>query len=196
MLGMLMPQVSGLLGTSVLEANDFEGKDLENAIVYFHTQMNDKTNEFLEKLTSEDTPTVDYVLEDGECGTNNVSTYCLAVKLDAILTDYETYLLAIADEIDFEEEDEGESVDISLEDALIASQNKQSIIDTELEAARYTLDLTLSVYNQIQLVYPVHQEFIHVIGGLADYNSNLADVRSQIEHFPSEFNDVTTVQCK
>ena len=68
--------------------------------------------------------------------------------------------------------------------------------ESEITAARDSLDLTLAVYNQAQLIYPVHQSFVELQKSLEGFRDALADVRDVIEPYPGRFNDALTITCQ
>lgn len=165
---------------------------LEESVIAFHTQMNKTTNDYLKKLLKTATPNVAFVIDGSECSDDNVSTYCLAVDLNAELLKFEKEIISRKEA--FKEEED--TATYTIEDAVKNTGARRSFIDEEIIEARATLDLTLTTYNEIQSVYPMHRELVTLIKNLETYRSNLADVRSIVEYYPAKFNDATTIQCK
>lgn len=199
-LGIAMPYVmAGNLLTSVTNPYDNRSESVENIVIQYHLAVNKLTNEFIDTLLSEEKPNVNYVNNDEECESGNVSTYCLAVVLNAELENFELAIVQRKSDVTYQSNDsdtEGGTEIRTLEQAIEANAKQQSFIEEEVMAARDTLDLTLAVYNQIQIVYPVHKEFQKVIGSLETYNKKLAEIRKSVELFPSKFNDASTVSCE
>ena len=189
-----------MLRTSVLDYSQSE--DIDDAIVQYHTQVNDMVNEFVYILLTEAEPNIKPVSDDSECEDGNVSTYCLAVKINDELLGFEEYMVSRYGEL--AEAAEGEDEYLSLEEMIEASASKETKIAEELTAAEDSLDLLLYTYNQIQIVYPVHKIFVgdggkdegSLLGALNNFNKSLRDVRDEVEVFPSTFNDATTVKCQ
>lgn len=166
---------------------------MEEAIKAYHLANNVTVNEFLEKLLDPNlTDQVVYPGDDAEC-TDNVSTYCLAVVLNTNLVQFEIYLQKNQNKFSDTLFEDGV---ISLDDAFTVASSQRSTVDEQVLLSEQTLDLTLAVYNQVQLVYPVHKEMLNLIQNLDDYRGNLADIRNVLEKYPSKFNGASTAQCK
>lgn len=193
-LGILVPYLSPMFVFA--DVTQFDGKSLEAAAISYHQQVNKTVNDFLERLIATDNPDVTYVSSDEGCGSGSASTYCLAVALNPILTEYITYLEGKRDSIAASDLGFDENEAPTLDQALSASVTRDTLIDSEVSAATETLDLTLAIYNQIQLVYPTHKELEALVDSLQDFNDGLADIRDFVETFPGKFNDATTIQCK
>lgn len=189
--GMLLPNLGGNLKTSVINYGDNK-YTLEEAVIAFHTEMNDITNTYIKKLLKTASPNVSYPTDDSKCGSDNVSTYCLAVKLNAELRTFELEIANRKD--DFKEV--SDTATYTFEEATKNVAERRNFIQDEISAARQTLDLTLATYNEIQNVYPIHREFVSLIKNLETYRSNLADIRDEIAYYPAKFNDATTIECK
>ncbi len=192
MLGVLVPYVSPMM--LVANATQFDPYSLEDAAVKYHQKADEIVDGFLERLITTQNPDVTFVASEEGCSSSSASTYCLAAALNPLLDEYLTYLnkqksIVEADELDFDSR-------TSLKDAFDASLTRETLIDTEILAAVETMDLTLAVYNQIQLVYPVHKEFEALVKSLQGFNNGLADIRNYVELFPGKFNDATTIECK
>lgn len=185
--GMLAPELrAGYAQTSVGTYGDDE--TFEDDLIELHTTMNDITNEFLDTLFTEQELVLEYPLDGEGCTEDNVSTYCLGVKLNDELHAFELTLAERSKEL--------EPGTTNLEDATSQSAARKNFIETEIFAARETLELTLSVYNEVQNVFPTHKALLTTIVNLEDYRNNLAKIRDVIELYPGKFNDASTIQCK
>ena len=198
--GFLFPRTYGAaLRADVLEST-YDGYDLEEAIMAYHLQNNDTVNDYLEKLLDPDFAQDGYVIyppHDEDCSKENVSTYCLSVVLNQNLGEFEKYLVSHKSEYNFSEyEGEDGSSVISLEEAFEAASAQRSTVNDQIVSAENTLDLTLAIYNQVQIVYPVHAELVELIKNMEDYRTKLSKVRDILELYPSKFNGATTAQCK
>lgn len=189
--GIFLPNFSGPETVSAINYGD-DKYSLEEAVIAFHTQMNDIANGYIKKLLKTKSPNVSYPAADDECESDNVSTFCLAVKLNAELKDFELEISGRKD--DFKEP--GDTAVYSLEEAAQSVAERRNFIANEIGSARETLDLTLATYNEIQNVYPIHKELVTLIKNLETYRSNLADIRNEIAIYPAKFNDATTIECK
>lgn len=177
--------------TSVLEYGS-KSTSVEDDVVRFHLEVNKLTNDFLKKLIKEDKPNVDYPLADEECSKDNVSTFCLASILNEELTSFEIGMLAQKKRF----KDPSDTRNLSLDDAIKNQSDRSLLIDGEVQSAKKAIDLTLAVYNEAQLAYPVHKELTYMIKNIEEYRDNLSKVRDSVELFPGEFNDASTAQCK
>jgi len=119
----------------------------------------------------------------------------LAKELNANFTAFDSALNSYADEFQMEDLASG-TIASTIEDAIAQHAARTSSIDYQREVGEMAMDLTLAVYNQVQLVYPVHTEFEKLFSNLEEFSSNLALVRDVIELFPSKFNGASTIQCK
>jgi len=196
--GILLPPALGSnLSANVTSENAFAGiESVDEVVVQYHLLANAYTNSYLEALTNEayqDYNATAYVSSE-ECSNGNVTTYCLAVLMNDLLVDFELKLNSMKDQSDFSHLD-GSSIN-SLEEGLGKALSDQNKIEQEIEAARDTLDLTLSVYNQVQSVYPLHKELADLIANMETYRDNLAAIRGQMELYPSRFNNATSPTCK
>jgi hypothetical protein len=193
-IGMAMPQIfGGNLSADILDNKYSDSKlSLEDVIVKYHLNVNDITNQYIETLITEEDPIVLYPVNSEDCNEANVSSYCLSLILNDEFKDLE---IALADR----QEDvvpKGADLEARIDDAIKQSADRKLLINDELEVAKDTLDLTLETYNQIQLVYPLHKEFLTLIENLEDYRDNLGALRAVIDLFPSKFNDATTIHCQ
>lgn len=204
--GFLFPRTYGpLLTSNSFGVGDsiYDGLTLTEGVKRFHLENNGIVNVFLEQLLDPDYATLGYVSypPDLEGSTepnceDNVSTFCLAVYLNYNLEEFEVFLQKNKDKLNFGTAEDDSSNPITLEDAFEEASAQRSLVDTQTLLAEDTIDLTLAVYNQVQIVYPVHEEMLALIQNLDDYRGNLASVRDVIEKYPSKFNGASTAQCK
>lgn len=202
--GFLLPRSYGpLLSADVLKSK-YDGGTLEEVITQYHLDQNEIVNEnYLALLLDEDFAQSGYVayppnLEgstEPNCE-NNVSTFCLAVALNANLEEFEKFLVNHQDSLDFSPDDDETTGPTSIQEAFNEASTQRTTVDEQIQLATETMDLTLAVYNQVQLVYPVHVEMLKLVENLDDYRGNLAEVRNIIELYPSKFNGASTAQCK
>lgn len=207
--GLLLPRSYGPL----LSANSLDGiyddyTNLDEVIKAYHLNSNAIVNYYLERLLDPNQAEYGYVSyppdlpnEDGapipNCSENNVSTFCLAVALNENLEDFGKYLQKHQNDVDFGTAEDGDaSTLVTLNDALKMASSQRNTVDAQVQLSEETLDLTLAIYNQVQLVYPLHAEMLTLIENLDDYRSNLAELRNLIERYPSKFNGASTAQCK
>jgi hypothetical protein len=212
-IGLLMPAMMQVLGDSSLLSADAVSLDnkyddsqylcVEQIMEQYHLNVNNLTNEYLDFLISggqENGKDIDVsFVEASSCDGTNVSTFCLASVLNEELIQLEKALTDRADEIAVTCDDEGnpqEESALTLDEVFASSSARQSFIQNEMEAAEDALDMTLSVYNQVQLVWPLHQEMSVSIMELENFRDHLASVRKVTEKFPSRFNDATTLSCQ
>lgn len=198
LIGVLMPAALGpTIQANVSSDNVFEGtQSVEEVIIQYHLIANSYVNMYLELVTNENYQDYDataFVSEE-DCSDGNVTTYCLAVIMNDLLVDFEEKLRSMENSFDVYSEDSGSPTSVT--QAVTQAIGERDRINSEIEAARDTLDLTLSVYNQVQTVYPMHKEMADLITNLEQYRDNLAAVRSQLELYPSRFNNATSPTCK
>lgn len=178
----------------------YDSMVLDEAILSYHTGVNATVNEYLEHLLDANAAEygyVNYPPEDDLCTPNNFSTYCLAVRLNQELLGFEIYLEKNKDKVnDLLEDERKEEGVVSLEDALEAATAQRTAINDQILLARDALDLSLAVYDQVQIVYPVHVQMNALIRNMEEYRDQLAAVRRVVELYPSKFNGASTIQCQ
>lgn len=200
-LGFMMPRLSPvLLKTSVTEYASAE--NLDTLIVGYHLQVNEITNGYIERLLASENPDVLYPPSDEGCDDENLSTFCLAKALNESLTAFEKELMSRKSELEDlsstsedTESEEGASV-LTFGDALLKASQQKSVVEGQMQSAEDALDLTLAVYNQLQVVYPIHKEMLTFRTNLESFRDNLSLVRNVLELYPSRFNGATSAQCK
>ena len=94
------------------------------------------------------------------------------------------------------EDEESDTGPLTISEALDKATEQRTTFEDQEVLAEQALDLTLAIYNQVQVVYPVHTELSILISNLENYRSNLAKIRDVIEFYPSKFNGASTAQCK
>ncbi len=191
LIGFFVPLLwSGPLEASALTNPYTKARSWDEAVIQYHLKVNKTTNEYLKKLTNQPQPDVSFPGSPEKCGKKNVSTYCLSVVLTEQLHFLETDLV----------KRKGQTVGISevdlLDNAIQENISRRKAIETEIESARHSLDLVLALYDQVQVVYPIHEEYLSLIKNLEKYRDALGKLRDQIELYPSKFNDAVTAQCE
>jgi len=204
-IGFLVPHSTGgfLLTDATEVPSDYdEYATVDLAMQAYHIYNNYVVNWYLDSLLNPDQAQSGYVSyppEDSECeafGTN-VSSYCLAVILNDNLKQYEIYLAKHKDELAAQTNADGtDSGTITLDEALKSATEQRRTFEDQAKVSEDALDLTLALYNQVQIVYPVHKELDTLRSNLEDYLKNLANLRDVIEKYPSKFNGASTAQCK
>lgn len=175
---------------------------IDEAMQAYHITTNEIVNQYLERLLDPDNAQLGYVSyppDDGECDATgtNVSTYCLAVVLNKNLEQYEIYLSKNKDKLNVSRNSDGSDAGtITIDDALQQATEQRRTVEDQMSVSEDALDLTLAIYNQVQIVYPVHSELVTMIGNLEDYRKNLASLRDIIDKYPSKFNNASTASCK
>ncbi len=182
--------VGGLLQASVLNPY-VDAQSYEEVTVAYHLKINDMVNAHLKKLTAEGaTPDVSYPGSPDNCSEDNVSTFCLAVRMNSEYDLFKTEMLKRTDE--FEPLENGTYLD----QAINADRSRGESIEREINNAALAMDLLLSGYNQIQVVYPVHRELGTLFQNLEAFRDELANTRDIVEKFPARFNDAVTLECQ
>lgn len=193
-MGFFLPLFQPAFGrASVVDYSD-SSLSVDDMIVQYHSNMNQITNDFIDRLIHSDDPNVLYPPSDESCDSDNVSTFCLAQKLNDELTAFELGLLSHRDEIPEEITLDLEPTDLNTAFQKASEQN--NVLQEQRQYSQDTLELTLAVYNQIQVVYPMHTEMLRLITNLKSYRDNLAALRDVIELYPNKFNGATTAQCQ
>jgi len=200
-IGFILPRAnpSFLKADSSSIADPYANSTLEESIVAYHLKVNTITNAYLTLLLDPDSAKlgyVEYLADKTECSAKgpNVSTYCLAVVLDAELTQFENHITSKASQFDLENGDFKEVT--TLEEAKQAADSQATLIQEQVSTAEDALDLNLAVYNQIQTVYPLHVELTALVDNLKAYRDNLAKLRDTLSPFPGKFNGATSSDCK
>ncbi len=193
-LGFFLPLFQPAFGrASIVDYTD-SSLSVDDMIVQYHGNVNTITNEFIDRLINSDDPNVLYPPSDSSCDSDNVSTFCLAQKLNDELTAFEFGLISHKDQIP--EEISIDTAPSNLNTAFQKASEQNNVLQEQRQYAQDALDLTLAVYNQIQVVYPMHTEMLRLITNLKTYRDNLASLRDVIELYPNKFNGATTAQCQ
>ncbi len=177
------------MGWVFWESEDFYRR--EEVTVAYHLKINDMVNVHLKKLTAEGvTPDVSYPGSPDNCSEDNVSTFCLAVRMNAEYDLFKAEMLNRVDQFDVVENG------TYLDQAIDADRSRGESIEREINNAALAMDLLLSGYNQIQVVYPVHRELGTLFQNLEAFRDELANTRDIVEKFPARFNDAVTLDCQ
>ena len=118
----------------------------------------------------------------------NLSTFCVALRGDALYDDYATALSFRRNDLDLSS---GIQADIAAEVSI-----NVSLIDREILDAKKTFDSALSAYQELQTAFPIHMQFEDMKVSLLQYRDRLVDMRKQIDSFPHKFFNATTTECQ
>lgn len=136
----------------------------------------------------------------------NFSTYCLAVQLIGDdgknfkgFINYKTALQnrrnKLADKDPLNPYAQGA---VNMVDSLTAIRYfaiRQTNLDQEIDNAKKAIDTTLATYDELRILYPMHEEYVNIFNALVNYRDKLVEVRHETDQFPSRFIDVTTSKC-
>ncbi|MBI2464196.1 hypothetical protein HYV57_04530 [Candidatus Peregrinibacteria bacterium] len=184
---------------------DDDNKSVEALATAYHGWVNDIFNEHFSILRSyfnpeKDAPPSNEVLtspKEGPCGSNNVSTYCLAEELTHGYLIYEKQLLNRKNQIPSEDDDCASSTKSpTYTDALQYIDDRSSFIDNEIMNSKKALDITLAAYDEFQSAWPMHKKYIEIARVLEKYRNEAYDIRRSVEKYPVKFQNVTTPNCK
>lgn len=188
-----------------------EDLDLDSLIVLYHEQVNHIFNTSIQKLITAlkghpegipenlqkalEAPEDDAVCfqgnGSGSGGVTNISTYCLALRVDNL---YENYLQAL--------KYQGAKLIISPEESKsqiltqTTNQIRQQKIEREMVNAKKAFDTTLSAYQELQTAFPLHMQFEGMKDYLIKYRDRLVEVRKKVDTFPNKFLNATSTQCQ
>jgi hypothetical protein len=174
----------------------------EATVEAYHERMNELFNDKTELLiTKYDEKAVDEAPKDGEpCTEENVSTYCVAETAVNEYFAFQEVLLEHRTKIEIpekpEEEADGDTAGKQLISDLAELQSQRlRFIDEELDVGYEVMDLTLKAYNELHRAYPLHKKYEEIKKELIQYRDMMAEVRHQVEFFPTKFIDVSTTSC-
>lgn len=189
----------------------------ESAMKLYHKTINEKFNVYIRKMMSEEDPENGKPPENDDCeGTDNYSTYCVAMDLlnnpeygymaykkaltcrkyslfeDA--TDRDAWS-AYSDFMIYGEGNEQKVQDIYQTQRVMQISARLEGIENEIDAAKQTLDQTLSAYDSLKTAWKMHVKYMEIYKSLVKYRDKLVEVRHQVEFFPAKFIDATTTSC-
>lgn len=196
-IGFLWPRFSGAnVQTDSIDYSTYSS--IDSIVLAFHKDVNETTNEKIAQLITSTRPNVLYPASDSDCTDDNLSTYCLAYVLDGKLLAFEQALQSRKSNLSElqEQANQAENSLNTLTDAIQFANQQSAVVDEQMKNAEAAVELTLAVYNQIQIVYPLHTELKSFVGNLEAFRDNLATVRNVIEGYPAKFNGASTAQCK
>lgn len=176
---------------------------LQAAIALYHKNVNDLFNAKMKLLIKrKGTDALPYNqngdLNPEGCDDQNVTTFCLSVAALDYFEDFEVAMAKRAKRFWNEEEVEENVNDpksTSINDILITQSLRAEAISQELKIAEIALDRSLAAYNELRVAYPIHKQYEQIIVDLTKYRDALADVRDEIELYPSKLLDASTPSC-
>jgi len=182
-----------------------DGVGLRTAVRQYHKNVNDIVDKYVEGLfkivPGEDSeytivPPTEEVPFGELCPEGekiNVSTYCLSLEL---VREYDGFIRALNEtHSKFPTDLDEDTLFQSAEGLTEKFAERGDFIDEQIELSRQVMDVTLGVYNEIQIFYPLHVEYQGLIEDLEDYRDSLADIRKDVEKYPGKFIDLTTTDC-
>ncbi|MBU1019340.1 MAG: hypothetical protein ABII07_04760 [Patescibacteria group bacterium] len=157
-----------------------------DSVTAYHTNINDIFNKRLELLVSgegeREVPTA--------CSEDNVTTYCVAEAVTKEYIEFTKGVDTFSYVIDVED-----GKKYLIDDLTQIMSDRATIIDLEKEAAYKAMDMTLAIYNEFQIMYPIHLEYEATIEALESYNKQLSKWRDALSEWPTDFIDVSTNKC-
>lgn len=165
--------------------------DLEDAISAYHENVNKIFNDKLEIMVEAEDPITEPPSENETCTKNNVSTYCIA---EAAVSEYMNFIAGLEEHSAYAADTSQTSTNLS--EITESASSRSQIISLEKEYSLKALDTALAVYNEFQIMYPLHKEYQDIIKVLESYNTALADFRTAMAEWPSDFIDASTTDCK
>lgn len=158
--------------------------NISDAVVAYNVNVNEIFNDKMELLVAgkgNTEPTED-------CSEDNVTTYCVAKAVVTEYMEFESGLDKYTSEISI--------VDIeTLSEATDVYVESFALIRDELDAARSAMDLALAIYNEFQIMSPLHDQYEVIIESLESYNKELSKWRDALQFWPGDFIDVSTNKC-
>lgn len=158
--------------------------------------------------------------EDGVCTAENYSTYCVARAMligEGVggRDGYMDYLKAlecrrsrIFDTIDDEtawkdyqdfwilgEGNEQAAFETLQTQRTLSVSARVEKIDAEIVNSKKALDVALATYDELKTSWTMHKRFMNIYKNLIKFRDKMAEVRHQVEEFPSKFIDATTTKC-
>lgn len=125
-----------------------------------------------------------------QCGSANVSTYCVSAKAIDMYMRYLALLYSIRDGnyVDFVDS-------LTLNTFKIAELHQQKVEEEIATADRY-LEATLAVYDEFLLSYAMHIKYETIIVGLIKYRTKLKTVKRDVGSMILSIIDVTSTKCQ
>ncbi len=77
----------------------------------------------------------------------------------------------------------------------LAVSGRVAKIDREISASKQALDVTLATYDELKTAWTMHKRYIKIYENLVIFRDKMAEIRHQVEEFPSKFIDATTTMC-
>lgn len=185
------------------------GLDFEEVFDLYNGTMNNYFNKKIEKLNAllenpkffekpefkvpgiinPQKDTMDQILK--KCGEDNVSTYCVSMGALKIYMSYINKLNEVRSELP-----KSRVFNPSAGELLRQLSVRNQQIDEEVENAKKVMKLTVAVYNEYRLAYPMHKKYEAIIKDLVKYQLAMKDITKQVAKFPIKFINVTSSLCE
>ncbi|MBI5152065.1 hypothetical protein HZA39_00875, partial [Candidatus Peregrinibacteria bacterium] len=156
----------------------------------YHKAINSTFNEAFKRITAASANTK-VPEKEADCWFDteplNVSTYCVAMRTAAIYEKYQDTMI-FRRSLLFTTENPNLDFEFQKQSELLYDiYDRADAIDKDLKASEEALDTTLAAYKEFQYAYPIHKAYEETFKLLVKYRDFLAEIRAQIEKFPSKF---------
>jgi len=201
-----------------------EDQTLRSAMDLYHKTINERFNDYTKLMIQGQTEASksgksdpnSRVPDDGKCDEKNYSTYCVGEDL---LTNprygYMNYMKALECRKNriFDTVTEEKAWDDYQDAMIIGEENEQDAenalqlqrslsVSSRMEAAekeigrsKRALDTTLATYDELKTAWFMHLRYVEIYKNLVKFRDKMAEIRHQVEDFPSKFIDATTTMC-
>ncbi len=211
----LSPENSKKMGEYMTSIYSDLDMDVSETVDLFNKTMNEKFNEYVEKMMSNidkslNKPNSDEALNgkapNGKdfkedlslCKANNYanySTYCVALVL---YSDPDFGYVMFRDLLKLREYDiyidNNPDKPLFADVAMQVSMQSEEV-ETALVVTKQALNQTLSAYDQLRSSFLMHKRYVAIYDSLLKYRDYLVDMRHFIEKFPAKFIDASTTKC-
>lgn len=213
-----------LTAAAFFYSNIFAGKAIDESEYYdflreeenipammkaYHSTVNEIFNEQFENLNDafKDGPNEETKnllkppkLEDNQsCSSDNLSTYCLAEELTGVFSAYSEAMYEnsslFTESSECESGSDDEESPVTIDEVTQYASARTTFISQEIEHAKETLDVALSVYNEFQTAYVMHRKYEEILESLQKYEASLYRIRKDVEKYPVKFVNVSTPNC-
>lgn len=201
-LAVLWPKTAYTQGQKIINPDELFSDDmnLDEVRETYHGAINATFNEAFKQITSGNA-NIKSVENESECGPDkeplNASTYCIAMRTASIYEKYEDTMLTRRTALFDANEMQDASLPFYKQSEILSKMyNRADTIEKDLKNSREALDTTLRAYKEFQYAYPMHKSYEETFKLLVKYRDFMAEIRAQIEKFPSKFIDASTSNCQ